>query len=163
VLSRETTNTNLHSLWLDQIEARTNINMTMYIYGGKKGFCWREILSGNNKKFPHGRSLLLEQVTFRWDDDDICFVLDQHTEFDFYCTNSLKQQSTWSYSNVAPLKDTLTWVWVNMSLFLNAAWLIVKKQKIHILLVNWIDSTRSTTMKTSTPTMTSEKQKIRLW
>ena len=41
------------------------------------GFCSGKIISGNNKKFPHGRSLLLEQVTFRWDDDDICYVLDQ--------------------------------------------------------------------------------------
>ena len=68
------------------------------------GFCCGKIISGNNKKFPHGRSLLLEQVTFRRDDDDICFVLDQQTEFDFYCTNSLKQQSAGSYRNVAPLK-----------------------------------------------------------
>ena len=37
------------------------------------GFCCVKIISGNNKKFPHGRLLLLEQVTFRWDDDDICF------------------------------------------------------------------------------------------
>jgi hypothetical protein len=29
------------------------------------GFCSGKIISGNNKKFPHGRSLLLEQVTFR--------------------------------------------------------------------------------------------------
>ena len=66
------------------------------------GCCCGKIISGNNKKFPHGRSLWLEQVTFRWD-DDICFVLDQHTEFDFYSTNSLKQQSAGNYRNVAPL------------------------------------------------------------
>ena len=48
-----------------------------------EGFCRGKIFSRNNKKFSHERSLLLEQVTFRWDDDDICFVLDQHTEFDF--------------------------------------------------------------------------------
>ena len=68
------------------------------------GFCGRKIISKNNKKFPHGRSLLLEKVTFRWDDNDICFVLDQHAEFDFYCTNSLKQQSAGSYRNDAPFK-----------------------------------------------------------
>ena len=73
-----------------------------FLAGGR--FCCRKIISGNHKKFPHGRSLLLEHVTFRWDDDDICFELDQHTEFDFYCTNSLKQQSAGSYGNVAPLK-----------------------------------------------------------
>jgi hypothetical protein len=37
-------------------------------------------------------------------DNDICFVLDQHTEFDFYSTNSLKQQSAGNYRNDAPLK-----------------------------------------------------------
>jgi hypothetical protein len=37
---------------------------------------------------------LLEQVTFRWDDDVMCFVIDQHTELDFYSANSLKQPST---------------------------------------------------------------------
>jgi hypothetical protein len=92
----------------------------------------------------------------RW--DDICFILDQHTEFDVYCTNSLKQQSTGSYRNVASLK-TLTWLRVIVSLFLNAACL-VKKQQIHILLVNWVDPTRSTAIKSSTLTMTSQKQKF---
>jgi hypothetical protein len=29
------------------------------------GFCCGKTISGDNKKFPHGRSLLLEQVTFR--------------------------------------------------------------------------------------------------
>jgi hypothetical protein len=48
------------------------------------------------------------------------------------------------------------------AVFLNAACL-VKRQQIHILLVNWVDLTRSTTMKSSTLTMTSQKQKIKLW
>jgi hypothetical protein len=144
-------------------------HMTLWVRWAKKyckGFSQEEdfvaekLSQGNNKKFPHGRSLWLKQVTFRWD-DDICFVLDQHNEFDFYCTNSLKQQFAGSYRNVASLK-TLTWLWVNMSLFLNAAYL-VKKQQIHILLVNWVDPTRSTTIKSSTLTMTSQKQKIQLW
>ena len=34
-----------------------------------------------------------EQVDFQWDDDDVLFVLDQHTELDFYSASSLKQQS----------------------------------------------------------------------
>jgi hypothetical protein len=46
-----------------------NIYMTMYISCEKKilagGFCCGKNISGNNKKFPHGRPLLLEQVTFR--------------------------------------------------------------------------------------------------
>ena len=35
------------------------------------------------------------------DDDVVCFVLDQHTELDFYSASSLKQQSADRY--VAPL------------------------------------------------------------
>ena len=42
-----------------------------------------------------------EQVYFQWDDDEVCFVLDQHTELDFYSASSLKQQS--SDRHVAPL------------------------------------------------------------
>jgi len=34
-----------------------------------------------------------EQVTFLYD-DDVCFVLDQHTELAFYSASSLKQQSS---------------------------------------------------------------------
>jgi hypothetical protein len=33
-----------------------------------------------------------EQVNFQWDDDEVCFVLDQHAEVDFYSDSSLKQQ-----------------------------------------------------------------------
>jgi hypothetical protein len=34
-----------------------------------------------------------EKDKFQWDDDDVHFVLDQHTEFDFYSASSLTQQS----------------------------------------------------------------------
>jgi len=37
----------------------------------------------------------------QWNDDDVCFVLDQHAEFDFYSASSLKQQS--ADRHVAPL------------------------------------------------------------
>ena len=56
--------------WYDNV----NSFQKRILAGG--GFCCGKIISGNNKKFPHGRSLLLEQVTFRWDDDDICSVPD---------------------------------------------------------------------------------------
>ena len=32
-----------------------------------------------------------EQVALWWSDDDICFVLEQHAELDFYSASSLKQ------------------------------------------------------------------------
>ena len=41
------------------------------------------------------------QVTFRKDDDDVRFVLDQHGWLDFYSANSLKQQSAGRH--VSPL------------------------------------------------------------
>ena len=41
------------------------------------------------------------QVNFQWDDDEVCFVLDQHAELDFYSDSSLKQQSAGRH--VAPL------------------------------------------------------------
>jgi hypothetical protein len=34
-----------------------------------------------------------EQVTFSWDDEDVHFIQDQHTDFDFLVLNSVKQQS----------------------------------------------------------------------
>jgi hypothetical protein len=34
-----------------------------------------------------------EQVTFQWDDDEVHFVLDQHTLLDFYSDSPLKKQS----------------------------------------------------------------------
>ena len=34
-----------------------------------------------------------EQINFQRDDDEVCFVLDQHIEFDFYSASSLKQKS----------------------------------------------------------------------
>jgi hypothetical protein len=40
-----------------------------------------------------------------WDDDDVCFVLDQHAELDIYSASSLKQQST--ARNVAPLRNII--------------------------------------------------------
>jgi predicted alpha/beta hydrolase len=43
----------------------------------------------------------IEVVPFIIDDDEVCFVLDQHTELDFYSASSLKQQSAGRH--VAPL------------------------------------------------------------
>jgi len=42
-----------------------------------------------------------EQVNFQRDDEDVCFVLDQHAELDLYSASSLKQQSAGRH--VAPL------------------------------------------------------------
>jgi hypothetical protein len=36
---------------------------------------------------------LREQVNYQRDDDEVCFVLDQYAEVDFYSDSPLKQQS----------------------------------------------------------------------
>ena len=46
-----------------------------------------------------------EQVTFQWDDNDVHFVQDQHTELEFYSASSLKQQSAGRH--VAPLEHII--------------------------------------------------------
>jgi hypothetical protein len=66
-----------------------------------------------------------EQVNFQWDDDEVCFVLDQHAELDFYSASSLKQQSAGRHD--APLRHNQS-----LLLLLNAACL-AEKQQIQIL------------------------------
>jgi hypothetical protein len=47
-------------------------------------------------------NIMTRTIYCQWnDDDDVCFVLDQHTELDIYSASSQKQQSTGRY--VAPL------------------------------------------------------------
>jgi hypothetical protein len=41
-----------------------------------------------------------EQVNFQWDDDEVCFVLNQHAEINVYSASSLKQQ--YADRHVAP-------------------------------------------------------------
>jgi hypothetical protein len=43
-----------------------------------------------------------EQVNFQWDDDDVCFVLDQHAELYVYSASSLKRDKS-ADRHVTPL------------------------------------------------------------
>jgi hypothetical protein len=36
-------------------------------------------------------SAIFQLYHFQWDNDELCFVGDQHTELDFYSASSLKQ------------------------------------------------------------------------
>jgi len=67
-----------------------------------------------------------EQVNFQWDNDEVRFVLDQHTELDFYSASPLKQQ----WIDMSCHSDTLFRFQANQSLFflLNAASLAEKQQ-----------------------------------
>ena len=73
-----------------------------------------------------------EQVNFQRDDDEVSFVLDQHTELDFYSASSPKQQSTGRHA--APLGHII--LIPSQPIFalflLNAAWL-AEKQHLPIL------------------------------
>jgi hypothetical protein len=42
-----------------------------------------------------------EQVNVQWNDDEVCFVLDQHAKLDFYSASLLKQQSM--YRHITPI------------------------------------------------------------
>jgi hypothetical protein len=72
-----------------------------------------------------------EEVNFQWDDDEVCFVLDQHPSWIFivlaHWNNSL-----WIYMSLH--FDTLSWFRANQSLLFlfNAAYL-EEKQQIPIL------------------------------
>jgi hypothetical protein len=49
---------------------------------------------------------LSEQINFQWhDDDEVCFVLDQHASLDFYSASSLTQQPT--EKHVVPLGQNI--------------------------------------------------------
>ena len=64
----------------------------------------------------------------QWNDDDVRFVLDQHTELDCYSASSLKQQS--ASRNVAP-RGHIILIRANQSLLLllNAVCLAEKQQR----------------------------------
>ena len=72
---------------------------------------------------------------FQRDNDEVRFLLDQHTMLDFYSASLLKQQS--ADSHVAPRvhSDTLSGNRVNQSLFflLNNAACLSEKQQIPVL------------------------------
>ena len=55
-----------------------------------------------------------EQVIFWWEDEDICFVLDQHLSWISNSASTLKQQST--DRHVPPLRHTKTSLQIDMSL-----------------------------------------------
>jgi hypothetical protein len=45
------------------------------------------------EQFFRYMNIIVRTSYIQWNDDDVCFVLDQYAELDFYSTGSLKQQS----------------------------------------------------------------------
>ena len=72
-----------------------------------------------------------EQINFQWNDDKVPFVLDQHTELDFYSAT----EAHWNNSpRVNMSLHTLFWFRANQSLhFLLNAVCLAEKQQITIL------------------------------
>jgi hypothetical protein len=69
-------------------------------------------------------SVFAWSVVDRRGDDEVHFVIDQHTELDFHSASSLKQQSTDRHV-------LLVWFWANQSLlFLRNAACLKEKQQI---------------------------------
>ena len=85
-------------------------------------------LSLCNKNFPS--ISCREELTFGWDDDDVCFKLDQHDKFDSHWNNTIC-----SYTDMSFLSGTLSWFPINQTLPLIPIYcmLIVEKQHIPIL------------------------------
>ena len=75
-----------------------------------------------------------EQINYQQDDDEVCFVLDQHAELEFCSANSPRV-------DMSLHSDTLFWFRTNQSLLflLNAACL-AEKQQIPILVfgLTWL-------------------------
>ena len=106
-----------------------------------------------------------EQVTFWWDDNDtdVCFVLDQHAQLDYFSDGSLKQQSVGRH--VTPLGHIILILSQPPTVFAltsyNNATCLAEKQQISIFIVFGLNP-HSTTFETSTltitPTMRFEKK-----
>ena len=99
-----------------------------------------------------------EQVNFQWDDDEVCFVLDQHAKLDFYIASSLKQQSA----------DTLFWFPADQTLLilLNAACLAEMQQIPILWSLVWPDqgsNPTSTALEASMLTIMPPMQFLFVW
>ena len=64
-----------------------------------------DLPQATNKKIFHGKRKSLFKYQWEDDDDEVCFVIDQHAELDFYSASLLKQQS--ADRHVAPLKHII--------------------------------------------------------
>jgi hypothetical protein len=123
--------------WAIFVEAVTNIIHTIFGCNWPSGFREDQMVNvyndddnGKKSHFSAASISWREQNNFQWDDDEVCFVLNQHAELDFHSASSLKQQSR---IDMSLHSDTLFWFRANQSLLLllNAVWL-AEKQKIPI-------------------------------
>jgi hypothetical protein len=89
---------------------------------------WVIIFKGQLSNFSATSSR--EQVSFQWNDDEVCFVLDQHAKLEFYGASTL---TTVRGVDISLHSDTLFWFRANQSLlFLLNASCLVEKQQLHV-------------------------------
>ena len=76
--------------------------------------------------FNANSAIFQEQVNFKWDDDEVHFVLDQHTLLDFYSTriDMSLHSDTLSRFN-ASLQFLLLWIKLTNSIFYRSNFYIV--------------------------------------
>jgi hypothetical protein len=114
------------------------------------------LLFNTNSQFSN--YIMARTSNFKWNDDEVRFVLDQHAELDFYSASSLKQQT--ANRHVAPLGHNILIRRNQYLLFLLNAACLAEKQQIPILWSSvWPDrgsNQRSTTLEGSTLPMRLE-------
>jgi hypothetical protein len=93
----------------------------------KEGVCSEWVIVVQSQLNNFAAMSWREQVNFQWDDDEVCFVQDQHALLDFYIASSLKQQS--ADTHIAPHGHITHY---KSLLFLLNAVRFVEKQQIPI-------------------------------
>ena len=90
-----------------------------------------------------------DQANFQWDDNEVRFVLDQHAEFDFHSSSSLKQQS--SGRQIAPLGHIILILSLCSFSLMPCAYRRINTYQFYCL---WFDPTGARTLEASTLVVT---------
>ena len=90
------------------------------------------------------------QVYVQWDDDKVCFVLEQHAKLDFYGTSSLKQQS--ADRHVATLRHIIL---IPSQLIFAQSWETTNTNSQSLVWTDPCSNSRSTGLAASTLTIIS--------
>ena len=109
--------------YLDNISI---FNVIFIVFAVFQKFEW--LLLSENAGIFFLATLWREQIRFQWEYDEVCFVLTQSAELEFYCASSLKQQSAGRH--VASLRHIIMIPSQPVLLFLFIAAFLAEKQQI---------------------------------